>query len=80
MVRWVWDEISGHLDSGTLGLGRDNGSSGQWYVGFGTRYRVIWTVVCMGWDEITGHLDSGTLGLGRDNGSSGQWYVGAGTR
>ena len=57
MVRWGWDEITGHLDSGTLGLGRDNGSSG---------------LVRWGWDEITGHLDSGTLGLGRDNGSSGQ--------
>ena len=80
MVRWGWGEITGHLDSGMLAMGRDNGSSGQWYVGFGTRYWVIWTVVRVGWDEITGHLDSGTLGLGGDNGSSGQWYVWAGGR
>ena len=63
MVRWGWGEITGHLDSGTLGLGRDNGSSGQWYVWAVTRYRVIWTVVSVGCDEITGHLDSGTCGL-----------------
>ena len=66
MVHVGWGEITGHLDSGTCGLGGDNGSSGQWYV---------WA----GW-EITGHLDSGTLGLGGDNGSSGQWYVWAGGR
>ena len=30
-------EITGHLDSGTCGLGGDKGSSGQWYVWAGGR-------------------------------------------